>query len=61
MSDDVSNEEVDAVEFTRVVGSPSLTRYDAAFTALVTFGSDADFEEATKELTRIAAKAMRRK
>jgi len=59
MSDDVSNEEVDAVEFVRV---PSPTaRLAAAIDAVRVFGSEDDREKAAAALMRIAAKAMLRR
>jgi hypothetical protein len=59
MSDDVSNEEADVVEFVRV---PSPTaRLAAAIDAVRVFGNDDDREKAAAALMRIAAKAMLRR
>jgi hypothetical protein len=73
--DDVSNEEVDAVEFTRVskrglkaldpsvlqMFGGALKRVVIAIHAIDEFGADEDMEAAADALKRIAAKAMRRK
>jgi hypothetical protein len=66
--DDVSNEEVDAVEFTRVGGGTRLllvrgepNKLVAAWGALSAFGTPEDEEEAAKLIAKVAAKAMRRK
>jgi selenocysteine lyase/cysteine desulfurase len=59
--DDVSKEEVDAIEFMRIDDIEKNPRLLCAMHVLSVHGTSEDVEAAAKALHRIAAKAMRRK